>query len=107
MTVLLADAKPGDLLNVALLIALAAAVAVSGIFAALALRRWAKRDAPAEAFTLQDLREMKARGQIDEREFLAMRAAILGTHGDARARGPDKSATPNLPDAPDNLQSPL
>lgn len=61
-----------------LLVPILIAAAVWGIF-------WARRrfiqnvdDAEAEmAFTLQDLREMRARGDLNEVEYQSMRAAML------------------------------
>ena len=58
----------------------AAALALLGFYLALALRRWAQRDQRVETFTFQDLRDMRARGQISEREFAAVRAALLARH---------------------------
>lgn len=44
--------------------------------------RWVKKrlsdSGGSQPFTLQDLREMKARGEINEREYETMRAAIVG-----------------------------
>ncbi len=45
------------------------------------VRRWSRRDTPAEPFTVQDLRDMRARGEITEREYMAMRAALIGRMG--------------------------
>lgn len=44
-------------------------------------RRWIRRDPGVEPFTFQDLRDMKARGEINEREFAIMRAALLDRMG--------------------------
>lgn len=41
------------------------------------VRRWAHTEVEAETFTIQDLREMHARGDISEQEFAAMRSALL------------------------------
>lgn len=57
--------------------AIAAVIAMGGSLVAVAVRRWAQRDDPAENFTFQDLREMRARGDITVKEFATMRAALL------------------------------
>ena len=41
------------------------------------VRRWVRRDAAPDIFTVQDLREMRDRGEISAREFEVMRAALL------------------------------
>lgn len=56
---------------------IAAVAALAGYFVAMAIRRWSQSETPAENFTFQDLRDMKARGQITAQEFEAMRAALL------------------------------
>lgn len=53
-------------------------LALGGFVAAMAVRRWAHREAAGENFTFQDLRELRMRGEISEREYTAMRAALLG-----------------------------
>lgn len=69
---------PGDLVSLFLWFGLAAVAAVAGYCVVLAVRRWAQREEHAATFTFQDLREMRARGQISEQEFASMRAALLG-----------------------------
>ncbi len=56
---------------------LATAAALAGFYLVIAVRRWAQKDERVTTFTLQDLREMRARGQITESEFAAMRATLL------------------------------
>lgn len=68
----------GGVLYAGLWVMVAAVLAVAGLRAALALREWARREQRAEPFTLQDLRELRARQQISEAEFQALRAAVLG-----------------------------
>jgi|GEM_PF-1312860 len=68
---------PSDVLEVFLWFAVAAAAALAGFYIAVAVRRWAQGSDTVQTFTFQDLRDMRARGQIDEREFAAMRAALL------------------------------
>lgn len=60
------------------LIMLAAIAAIGGFAVAARLRRWTTTEQPTEAFSMQDLREMRQRGQISDQEFETMRAAILG-----------------------------
>lgn len=62
---------------VGLWVMVAAILAIGGISVAMAVRRWAHREQPPEAFTLQDLRELRARNEISEQEFAALRAALL------------------------------
>lgn len=55
------------------------------------VRRWMWREPTAEPFTFQDLRDMKARGEISEREFSLMRAALfdrMGVHDQPREPEP-------------------
>jgi len=57
-----------------------AAVVVAGVcgfYLAMRVRKWAQRDERAGNFTLQDLRDLRARGQLTEQEFAALRAALL------------------------------
>lgn len=70
-------------------------------------RRWMRGgDAPnaATPFTLQDLREMRARGDIDETEYAAMRTMILGRHDPAIPghNPPEGGEHPDSPGQPDN-----
>jgi predicted secreted protein len=96
--ILLAAApRAGDLLTVFLWFAIAAAVAVAGFYAAAAVRRWSERDQPVASFTIQDLRDMRSRGEISEQEFVAMRGALLA---ELRLEG-DSSSTPPGPPPPD------
>lgn len=53
------------------------AVILAGLIVVFAVRRWAAREVKTETFTIQDLREMRKRGEISEQEFQSMRAAIL------------------------------
>ncbi len=82
-----------DVLSVFVWFGVAAAAALAGFYAALAIRRWAQRDEPAATFTIQDLREMRARGEITEHEFHAMRAALL-----ARMEADQTDPAPQPPD---------
>ena len=69
--------ESNDLLSLLGWFAVAAVIALGGFFAAVAVRRWAQRDEPTQNFTFQDLRDMRARGEITPREFAAMRASLL------------------------------
>ncbi len=57
------------------------AAILAGFAAVVAVRKWARREVRAEAFTIQDLRDLRARGQITEAEFVAMRATLLQEMG--------------------------
>lgn len=71
-------------------IALVTGGAIGGFFLARMVRSWARADATVETFTLQDLREMRTRGEISDAEFERMRAAIIGQH--ARRSGSSAAA---------------
>ncbi len=115
---LAATPAAGDVLEVFFWFAVAAAAALAGFYIAVAVRRWAQGSDAIQSFTFQDLRDMRARGQIDEREFTAMRAALLsrlnttdvqgsvaasqtGSDRD-RPSGPAAERGPERPDAPDD-----
>jgi len=85
----------GGVLRFAPWVVLVAILAIGGLAVALAARRWAQRDAQREAFTLQDLRDMRARHEISDQEFLALRAAVLGQ----TARRAVEDPPPAPPDA--------
>lgn len=62
-------------------------LALCGLSLMLWVRRWMRREsASPEPFTLHEIRNMRDRGEISEREFQAMRGALLATHM-AAARG--------------------
>ena len=73
----LAVMSGGEMLRFFLLFALAAALALIGFYVTVAVRRWTQRDDNVANFTFQDLRDMKARGEITEQEFRAMRSVVL------------------------------
>jgi hypothetical protein len=66
--------------SILLLAGITAALIAGGIAVVWASRRWLRSDADASAepFTLQDLREMRERGEITPQEYDAMRAMIIG-----------------------------
>ncbi len=74
-----------------LLFVVAAVLALAGFYVAVAVRRWTQREETVANFTFQDLRDMKARGEITEPEFKAMRAAVLAQ---VRAVAEDAGGTP-------------
>lgn len=49
-----------------------------GMVAGRVVRKRLRSDEPTEAFTIQDLREMRTRGVITQQEYESMRAAIIG-----------------------------
>jgi uncharacterized membrane protein len=78
----------------------AAVVIVGGFVVAVAVRRWVQREERAVgSFTFQDLRDMRARGEITEQEFAAMRTALLARMDlDQAAEAPEAGEPP--PDVP-------
>jgi hypothetical protein len=89
---------PDQLLSIFIWFVVAGALVAVGFLAALAVRRWMQREEPVQTFTFQDLRDMRARGEISESEFAAMRAVLL-----AQAAAPDDAgAEPRGPTKPDN-----
>lgn len=74
-----------DALGLALLVMLVAVVGISGTYVALKVRRWSRQEERQQAFTLQELREMRARHEIDEQEFQALRGQVL-SHAAAHPR---------------------
>lgn len=97
---LAASAGSGDILTLFVWIVVAAIASLSGFYIAIAVRRWAQRDERAQCFTIQDLRELRARGQINDREFAAMRATLLAQFGDADEN--DATAVDDEPRPPDD-----
>jgi hypothetical protein len=72
---------PDDILKVFFWFALVAVAALAGFYLAVAIKRWSQRDDQVESFTFQDLRDMRARGEISPHEYDAMRAALLAEYG--------------------------
>ena len=67
---------------------------IIGVVVARYFRKRLREDISVEAFTLQDLRELRAGGVITQREFETMRAAIIAKVATAsrpteRQNGPD------------------
>jgi uncharacterized membrane protein len=67
-----------DLTRTILLIPIAALLVVGGILGVFWVRRWLHREERYDQFSLHDLRELRARGEITETEFQRLRAALLG-----------------------------
>ena len=63
----------------------AAVLGLVGFYVIRSLRRWISREQPIQTFTIQDLREMRDRGDITDQEFVTMRARLLAQ---VRARSP-------------------
>ncbi len=82
-----------DLVSVFLWFAVVAVASLAGFYLVVALRRWMQREARVESFTLQDLRDMRARGDISDQEFSAMRSAMLAQQDFRDARAADDSAS--------------
>lgn len=106
----------GELLTIFLWFATVAVAGVCGFYLAMRVRKWAQRDERVGNFTLQDLRNLRARGQISEQEFAALRAALLSElqiapdaarppppeplRAPPNAPPPDDDAAPSESDAP-------
>jgi len=73
-----------------LLLVLGVPAIILGWLGARALkRRLLRHQSSEQPFTIQDLRDMRSRGQITEQEFEAMRAAVLQQFdSDASAQSP-------------------
>ena len=93
-------------LNASLWVMLAAILAVAGMYLATRVKRWSRRDQSPEAFTLQDLREMRARSEISEAEYSRLRAALLASSeviGETTDSGPDEEVPPDgVPEPPND-----
>jgi hypothetical protein len=99
--VLAATAGAGDVLVLFVWFVLSAVVALGGFYIAVAIRRWSQRETRPATFTFQDLRDMRASGQINDREFAAMRMALLAElELDERDEAGSTDAPP--PSPPDN-----
>jgi hypothetical protein len=69
------------------------------IYGARALgRRMRQQQQTGPTFTIQDLREMHAQGQISEQEFEAMKAIVLRTYGAGEGRLDDAGGGDDEPD---------
>lgn len=87
----LASIDLGQAFSAGMWMMLVIALAVAGLMAAKWVKRWAQRpDLPA-SFTLQDLRDMRSRGEISEAEFARLKAGVTARGGATppRATPPD------------------
>ncbi len=66
-----------ELLPIFLTVSAVTVFAVAGLYTAAAVRRWAQGERSTKTFSLEDLRTMRASGEITETEFKALRAALL------------------------------
>lgn len=66
-----------DILVIFVWFTVAAVLGLGGYYIVVAVRRWVQREESIGTFTIQDLRDMRARGQINDQEFAAMRSALL------------------------------
>ncbi len=88
----------GQLLPVFLWFAVGAGFMLAGLYAVVAIRRWIHREDKISTFTFQDLRDMRARGEITEQEFAAVRNALLARlDDDLRPPEPPPPATEEPP----------
>ena len=78
----------GELVSIFAWFAIVALAAVGGIYLMMAVRRWSQREESPVTFTIQDLRDMRDRGEISAAEFSAMRATILAQLEPAKPAGP-------------------
>lgn len=65
-----------------------------GYFVVRGVRRWAQQEVKADTFTFQDLRDMRARGDISEREFAVMRDTLLAQVQQDADLKPSNPSTP-------------
>ena len=107
-------ADVGGPLAIGLWVMLAAVLALGGFLVALKVKSWSRRDQSPEPFTLQGLRDMRARKEITEREFSSLRAALLGRPSPtpppdsstrARPSGNEKQAPHQSTEPPDTDES--
>ncbi len=101
LTPLATGASGSEMLTFFLLFVVAAALALVGFYVAVAVRRWSQRDQAVANFTFQDLRDMKARGEITEQEFKAMRSVVLAQVKAAADAAPPEAAPPDGGSEPD------
>lgn len=74
-------------------IAVAIVLALAGGFVVTWIRRWARNCEPVATFTLQDLRDMRAEGQISKDEFELLRRRIIRSAA-VDLPGPDLNGAP-------------
>ncbi|MCA9243544.1 MAG: hypothetical protein KDA32_06295 [Phycisphaerales bacterium] len=94
---LIAESNPEALMSTALRLTLIGVVTlVVGTVIVLAIRKRLQRSAPLDdVFTLSDLRAMRARGELDESEYAALREATLGRFAASGEPAEPKPPTPD------------
>lgn len=73
-----------------------------GVYVSRALRRRLLKQHGVDAFTIEDLRQMRAAGKITQQEYEAMRATVIGQMGadlPGAARRSEAAQAPRSPDA--------
>ncbi len=85
---------------------LAAVLAIAGAYLALAVRRRLRTEAPPQSFTLQNLRDLRDRGEISEREYTALRSVALDQAASAATQAAE-AKKPAPPPAPADSTDPL
>lgn len=88
-------------IKVGLLILVLAVAAVAGLYVVVAIKRWLNRDESIDTFSLQELRELKQRGELTPAEFEALRGEIIASAG----RTPPKPANEKRPPPADGDSS--
>ncbi len=96
--VLAALTDSADILTVFLWFAAAGLLTLVGFYAVVAMRKWTLRRDAVATFTLQDLREMRGRGEINDREFATLRTQLLDQMG-VTGEVPPTAADPGADDA--------
>ncbi len=82
--------------SIAVWVGIAVVLVLVGGLAVRRLRNWVRRDDSAGALTMQDLRDMRDRGQITPEEYEVMRQKLIARYSDSPAPAPHADE----PDAP-------
>lgn len=90
--------RPEQMTGLFMMFAVVAVLAIAGYLIAMVVRGRLLREQPQEAFTLQDLRQLQARGEISNEEYERMRAVILGKAAE-RKRAADQKAREDSTDS--------
>ena len=96
----------GQFITVVLWFAIAATLALGGFYVVVAVRRWVAREDTIDTFTIQDLRDMRNRGDISAQEFTAMRAKVLAQLELSATGAADEDLAPDPPPANDDNSEP-
>lgn len=100
-----------DFSKLAMLFGAVLGIAFLGVIVIILVRRYFLGNSAPEAalpFTLQDLREMHARGEITATEFETMRSAMIGSHAAAKTQPRDRTAASKreIPEPPQSRDDP-